>query len=49
MLVGFLFWLDIILVFVSERFGYITFNELDSEAKLPKIYDDPEKFKIGFG
>ena len=47
-LVGFLFWLDIILVFASERFGYITYNELDSEAKLPKIHDDPKKFKIGF-
>ena len=48
-LVGFLFWLDIILVFTSERFGYITFNDLDSDAKLPKIHDDPKKFKIGFG
>ena len=47
-LVGFLFWLDIILVFASERFGYITFNDLDSDAKLPKIHDDPKKFKIGF-
>ena len=47
-LVGFLFWLDIILVFASERFGYITYNELDSDAKLPKIHDDPKKFKIGF-
>jgi hypothetical protein len=47
-LVGFLFWLDIILVFASERFGYITFNELDSDVKLPKIHDDPKKFKIGF-
>ncbi len=45
---GFLFWLDIILVFASERFGYITFNELDSDVKLPKIHDDPKKFKIGF-
>lgn len=48
-LVGFLFWLDIILVFASERFGYITFNDLDSDVKLPKIHDDPKKFKIGFG
>jgi len=47
-LVGFLFWLDIILVFASERFGYITYNDLESEAKLPKIHDDPKKFKIGF-
>ncbi len=48
-LVGFLFWLDIILVFASERFGYITFNDLDADAKLPKIHDDPKKFKIGLG
>jgi hypothetical protein len=48
-LAGFLFWLDIILVFTSERFGYITFNELDSDAKLSKIHNDPKKFKIGFG
>ena len=48
-LVGFLFWLDIILVFASERFGYITFNDLDADEKLPKIHDDPKKFKIGFG
>ncbi len=47
-LCGFLFWLDIILVFASERFGYITYNELESDAKLPKIHDDPKKFKIGF-
>jgi hypothetical protein len=47
-LCGFLFWLDIILVFASERFGYITFNDLPSDAKLPKIHDDPKKFKIGF-
>ena len=47
-LTGFLFWLDIILVFASERFGYITFNDLPSDAKLPKIHDDPKKFKIGF-
>ena len=47
-LVGFLFWLDIILVFASERFGYITYNDLDADAKLPKIHDDPKKFKIGF-
>ena len=48
-LVGVLFWLDIILVFTSERFGYITYNDLDADAKLPKIHDDPKKFKIGFG
>jgi hypothetical protein len=45
---GFLFWLDIMLVFASERFGYITFNELSPDVKLQKIHDDPKKFKIGF-
>ncbi len=45
---GFLFWLDITLVFASERFGYITFNELPPGAKLQKIHDDPRKFKISF-
>ncbi len=48
-LVGVLFWLDIILVFASERFGYKTYNDLDADAKLPKIHEDPKKFKIGFG
>jgi hypothetical protein len=36
------------LVFASERFGYITYNDLTSEAKLPKIHDNPKKYKIGF-
>ena len=45
---GFLFWLDIMLVFASERFGYITFNELSPDVKLQKIHDDPKKFKISF-
>ena len=45
---GFLFWLDITLVFTSERFGYITFNELSPDVKLQKIHDDPRKFKISF-
>ena len=30
-------------------FTYITYNDLDADAKLPKIHDDPKKFKIGFG
>lgn len=44
---GALFWLIIITNFASERFGYITFNELEPEAKLQKINDNPKKFKIG--
>ncbi len=45
---GFLFWLDIMLVFASERFGYVTFNDLPPDAKLQKIHDGPKKFKISF-
>ena len=48
-LAGFLFWFIIITNLVSERFGYITFNDLDSDAKLQKINKDPKKFKIGVG
>ncbi|MFC1846443.1 DUF4386 domain-containing protein [Chloroflexota bacterium] len=43
---GFLFWLIIITNVASERFGYITINELEPDAKLQKISDNPNKFKI---
>lgn len=33
---------------VSGRFGYETFGDLDSEAKLQKIKKDLREFKIGF-
>ena len=48
MLSGFLFWLIIATNIVSGRFGYETFGDLDSEAKLQKIEKDLREFKIGF-
>jgi hypothetical protein len=47
MLSGFLFLFIIITNLASGRFGYETFSDLDSDAKLQKINNDPEKFKIG--
>ena len=44
---GFFFWLIIITNVASERFGYITINELEPDAKLQKISENPNKFKIG--
>jgi MFS family permease len=43
---GFLFWFIIVTNIASDRFGYKTFSELESEAKLQKISDNPKKFKI---
>jgi hypothetical protein len=43
---GFFFLFIIITNFASERFGYKTFSDLDSDAKLQKINKDPKKFKI---
>ena len=45
---GFLFWFIIITNIASGRFGYETFSDLDSEAKLQKINKDPKKFRISF-
>ena len=45
---GFLFWFIIITNIASGRFGYETFSDLDSEAKLQKISKYPKKFKISF-
>lgn len=45
---GFLFWFIIITNLVSNRFGYQTFGDLDTEAKLQEINEDPRRFKIGF-
>jgi hypothetical protein len=45
MLSGFLFLFIIIMNLVSERFGHETFSDLDSDAKLQKINNDPRKFK----
>ncbi len=47
MVCGFLFWFIIVTNLLSERFGYIQMNELESDAKLQKIGEDPKKFKIG--
>jgi hypothetical protein len=46
MLSGFLFWFIIITNVASGRFGYETFSDLDSDAKLQKINNDPKKFRI---
>ena len=44
---GFLFlFIIFILNLASERFGHETFSDLDSDAKLQKINNDPKKFKI---
>jgi len=45
---GFLFWFIIITNLASDRFGHETFSDLDSEAKLQKINDNPKKFRISF-
>jgi len=44
---GFFFWFIIVTNLASERFGYVTFDDLDAEAKLQKIKDSPRKFKTG--
>lgn len=44
---GFFFWFIIITNFASDRFGYETFSDPDSEAKLQWIVRNPKKFKIG--
>jgi hypothetical protein len=44
---GFLFWFIIIMNLASGRFGYENFSDLDSDAKLQKINNDPKRFKIG--
>ena len=43
---GFLFLFIIITNVASGRFGYTTFGDWDSDAKLQKINKDPTKFKI---
>ena len=44
---GFLFLFIIITNITSERFGYETFSDLDSAAKLQQINTDPKKFGGG--
>lgn len=48
MISGFLFLFIIITNLASDRFGYETFSDLDSEDKLQKINNDPKKFRISF-
>ena len=43
---GFLFLFIIITNITSDRFGYKTISDLDSDTKLQKINKDPKKFKI---
>ena len=43
---GFFFWFIIITNVASGRFGYISINELEPDAKLQKISDNQKKFKI---
>ncbi|NVM37272.1 MAG: DUF4386 domain-containing protein [Candidatus Lokiarchaeota archaeon] len=43
---GFLFLFIIITNIVSGIFGYKTFGDVDSDAQLQKINNDPTKFKI---
>ncbi|MGD9397687.1 MAG: DUF4386 domain-containing protein [Candidatus Thorarchaeota archaeon] len=45
---GFLFLLIIVvLVTATSRYGYEIFSELDSDAKLQEISEDPKKFRTG--
>lgn len=45
---GFLFLLIIVvLVTASSRYGYEIFSELDSDAKLQEINNNPKKFRTG--
>ncbi len=43
---GFFFLFIIITNILSGRFGYITFGDVDPDAQLQKINNDPTKFKI---
>ncbi len=44
---GFFFLFIIITLITAERFGYSVMSDLDSDAKLQEINNDPKKFKIG--
>ena len=45
---GFLFLLIIILLIICDILGHGVISDLDSDAKLQKINEDPNKFKISF-
>ena len=47
-LAGLFFWLIIATNFASSRFGYQTFGDLESEASLQEIAQNPRRFKTGF-
>lgn len=45
---GFLFLLIIVvLITATSKYGYEIFSELDSDAKLQEIVEDPKKFRTG--
>lgn len=46
-LTGFLFWFIIVTNIASERFGYITLEDVDPAVKLQRINESTKKFKIG--
>ena len=45
---GFLFLLIIIILILCDILGHGTISDLDSDAKLQKINENPKKFKISF-
>lgn len=45
---GLLFWLIIITNIASNQFGYQTVSNLDAEANLEAIHNDPGKFRTGY-
>ena len=45
---GFLFLLIIITLIICDILGHGTIDDLNSEAKLQKINEDPKKFRISF-
>ncbi len=47
MLSGFLFLFIIITLVVGGAFGYSVISDLDADAKLQEINNDPRKFRIG--
>ena len=44
---GFFFLFIIVTNIASDRFGYQTFSDLDAEAQMQKIKDNPKRFKTG--
>lgn len=45
---GFLFlFIIVVLITATSKYGYEIFSDLDSEAQLQKISEDPQKFRTG--